>query len=50
MHQSGRLILIKTASVAILVYISISIGLPPWVLKALVKIMKAFLWTGTKDV
>jgi hypothetical protein len=31
----------------VLIYISLSIGLPPWVFKAF---EKAFLWTGTEVV
>jgi hypothetical protein len=43
MHRSGDLTLIKTTLSAILVYTSIGIRLPPWLIKALQKIMKAFL-------
>jgi hypothetical protein len=46
MNCSGRLELIKSTLTAMVVYISICMGLPPWVIKALEKIMKAFLWTG----
>jgi hypothetical protein len=38
--------LIKTTLPAILIYVSISLQLPPWVLKALQKNFKAFLWTS----
>jgi hypothetical protein len=47
MRRSGQLILIKTTLQAISIYVSISLQLPPLVLKALEKIFKAFLWTGT---
>jgi hypothetical protein len=47
MRRSGRLILIKTTLQAIPIYVSISLQLPSWVHKALQKIFKAFLWTGT---
>jgi hypothetical protein len=50
MHRSGRLALIKSTLSAIPIYTSIGVDLPPWVIKALQKIMKAFLWTGTKVV
>jgi hypothetical protein len=46
MHQSGILVLIKTTLSSISIYTSISIELPPWLLKCLVKLMKAFLWSG----
>jgi hypothetical protein len=47
MHRSGQLTLIKTTLSAVPVYTSISLGLPQWLLKALKKVMKAFLWIGT---
>lgn len=50
MNRSGRLALIKSTLSAILVHIPINLKLDPWVLKALVKIMKAFLWSGTDVV
>lgn len=50
MNRSGRLVLCKTTLSAIPIYISISMKLPPWTLKALEKIMKAFLWDGTDVV
>jgi hypothetical protein len=50
MHRSGRLALIKSTLAAMSVYISISIGLPGWMHKALEKIMKGFLWIGTETV
>jgi hypothetical protein len=50
MHRSGRLALIKSTPSAIPVYTSIGVGLQPWLIKAPVKIMKAFLWMGTEEV
>jgi hypothetical protein len=49
-HRSDRLTLTKTTMSAVLVYTSISIGLPPWLLKAFHKVMRAFLWTRTDVV
>jgi hypothetical protein len=46
MNRSGWLVLVKSTLSAMPVYISVSIGLPPWALKAIIKIMKAFLWMG----
>jgi hypothetical protein len=43
MRRSGQLILIKTTLQAIPIYVSISLQLPPLVLKALEKMFKAFL-------
>jgi hypothetical protein len=50
MHRSGHLALIKSTLMAMPVYMSISIGLPEWMHKALEKIMKGFLWTGSEVV
>jgi hypothetical protein len=50
MHRNGRLVLIKTTLPSMPVYTFISIELPPWFLKALTKIMKAFLWSRTDQV
>jgi hypothetical protein len=46
MHWSGRLVLIKTTLSSIPIYTSICIELPPWLLKCLIKLMKAFIWSG----
>jgi hypothetical protein len=43
MRHSGRLILIKSTLQVIPIYVSISLELPPWVIKALEKIFIAFL-------
>jgi hypothetical protein len=40
MHQSGRLALIKSILAAMPVYVTISVTLPGWLIKALEKIMK----------
>jgi hypothetical protein len=50
MQHSGQLTLTKTILVAIPVYVSINLGLPSWVIKAFIKIMRAFLWTGTDTI
>jgi hypothetical protein len=47
MNQSGRLTLIKTTLSTVLIYTSISIYLTLCLLRALEKIMKVFLWSGT---
>jgi hypothetical protein len=43
LRHSRRLILFKTILQAMPIYVSISLQLPPWVIKALEKIFKAFL-------
>jgi hypothetical protein len=48
LRHNGRLTLIKTTLQAIPNYVSISLQLPPWVAKALEKIFKVFLWTGSE--
>jgi hypothetical protein len=50
MNHSDRFALIKSTLSAIPLYTSIGLGLPGWVQKALEKIMKAFLWTGTDTI
>jgi hypothetical protein len=50
MHRSGCLSLIKSTLAAIPIYIAMSHELPSWLLKAFVKIFKAFLWTGMEVV
>jgi hypothetical protein len=50
MHKSGRLALIKSTLVDVPVHTAISLELPAWVRKAIVKIMRSFLWTGTDSV
>jgi hypothetical protein len=43
LHCSGRLTLIKMTIFAVLIYTSISLGLPPWLLRAMRKLMTVFL-------
>jgi hypothetical protein len=50
MYQSGRLTLIKTTLATIPVYSVINLELALWLLKAIEKVMKGFLWTGTDEV
>jgi hypothetical protein len=46
MNKSGRLTLIKTTMTVMPIYIAISLELPNWLLKAMTKLMKEFLWIG----
>jgi hypothetical protein len=50
MNRSGRLALIKSTLSAIPIYVCIRMGLPAWVHNALLKLMKAFLWSGSGKV
>jgi hypothetical protein len=50
LSHSGRLELIRSTLTAMSIYVAICIGLPPWVIRALEKILKTFLWTGTDVV
>jgi hypothetical protein len=46
MNKSGRLTLIKTTMTVMPIYIAISLELPNWLIKAMTKLMKEFLWIG----
>jgi hypothetical protein len=50
LHRSGWLVLIKTTLMAVLIHVTISVELPPWVLKAMHKIMIVFLWSRADEV
>jgi hypothetical protein len=50
MQRSSRLVLIRTTLSAIPTYTAISIDIPPWLHKALRRIMTAFLCTGSDVV
>jgi hypothetical protein len=48
--QSGRLILVQSVLSAIVIFHLMSLEPPPWLLKAIDKIRRAFLWKGTDSV
>jgi hypothetical protein len=50
MNKSGRLVLIKSTLSAIPIHTCLILDMPPWFVKALNKIFKAFLWLGTNVV
>jgi hypothetical protein len=50
LNHSSRLELIRSTLTAMSVYIAMCIGLLPWVIRALEKILKAFPWTDTEVV
>uniref|UniRef100_A0A0A8Z9R2 Reverse transcriptase zinc-binding domain-containing protein n=1 Tax=Arundo donax TaxID=35708 RepID=A0A0A8Z9R2_ARUDO len=45
-NRGGRLILTKVTLTSIPFYLSMSLQLPPWVIRAIDKLRKAFLWKG----
>jgi hypothetical protein len=47
MNSNGRLALVKSTLSVMPIYVSVSLGLLSWVLRAMAKIMKPFLWTST---
>jgi hypothetical protein len=49
-HRNSRLTLVKITLSAMPIYTAISIHLPPWLQKTLVRISKAFLWLGSEVV
>lgn len=49
-NKAGRTTLAKTTLTAIPIHISIAVELSPWIIKALEKITKAFVWNGTEVV
>jgi hypothetical protein len=50
MNMSGHLALIRSTLSVIPIYVSIEMGLPRWVHNAFIKLMKAFLWSGSCEV
>jgi hypothetical protein len=46
-HRSSHLTLVKITLSALPIYTAISVHLPPWLQKTLVRISKAFLWSGS---
>jgi hypothetical protein len=50
MYRASRLALVKSTLSTVLIYTSIYMGLPAWLYKGLMKLAKAFLWTGTDVV
>jgi hypothetical protein len=50
MHRSSHLTLIKTTLLVMPIYTFISIHLPPWLQKVLVRISKTFLWSSGEVV
>lgn len=49
-HPAGRAVLVKYALTAILVYNIIALLCPSWVIKAINKIQRCFVWKGSQDI
>jgi hypothetical protein len=49
-HTAGRLTLVKSVLAAIPIYHLIVLQCPKWVIKAIDKIRRGFLWKGRKDI
>uniref|UniRef100_A0A0A8ZUL3 Reverse transcriptase domain-containing protein n=1 Tax=Arundo donax TaxID=35708 RepID=A0A0A8ZUL3_ARUDO len=50
MNLTGRATMVRTVLSAIPVYLLIAMNVPKWVIKAIDKICRAFLWKGGKEV
>jgi hypothetical protein len=49
-HPAGRATLIKAVLSSIPIYLQIAIHCPKWVIKAIEKILRGFLWKGCKEI
>lgn len=50
LNKAGRVALAKSTLAAIPIHLSIIMGLQPWAISAIEKLMKAFVWQGTSTV
>lgn len=49
MTKAGRVVLVQFVLIAMLIYVLMAIKLSSWVLKAVDKIRRGFIWQGQKD-
>jgi len=50
MHPAGRVTLVRAVLTAIPIYMLLALNFPKWVIKAIDKIRRAFLWKGRREV
>jgi hypothetical protein len=50
LNLAGRTAVVRFVLFAILVYLLIAMSVPRWVIKAIDKVRRGFLWKGRKDV
>lgn len=50
MNMAGRKVLVQYILAAIPIHVLITINIPKWLIKAINKIMRGFLWKGRKHV
>jgi hypothetical protein len=50
LNFAGRTTLVRFVLSAIPVYLLITLHVPKWVIKSIIKIRRAFLWKGRKEV
>jgi hypothetical protein len=49
MTKAGRVVQVQHVLTAMLVYLAMAIQLPPWAIKAIDKIRRAFVWRSRKE-